>query len=230
MAKPPKLVSKAEYAAMRGINRSQVTRYCQRGMPAPGGMIDPEQADWWREANLDQTKPKSKVTGKQQRVAATTPPANAPTAKSAPPPPARPQELAPMQDPSGVVIRFPDGSEMDMAQIGDLQTVTRIDKFWAGEIKRREAMVHDREHLPRAEVEAATSAAILAFKAGLMGLSRRIAGQIEGKALAEREQVIRDEHRAALDALSMRLEEIASGEGSMDEPASDDDQGGDGGE
>lgn len=226
MAKPPKLVSKAEYASMRGINRSQVTRYCQKGMPSPGGMIDPEQADWWREQNLDQTKPKSKISGKQQRVAATTPPAPKVNALSPPTAAAVPAT----GDASGVIVRFPDGQEFDLAQLGDLNTVTRIDKFWAGELKRREAMVHDREHLPRAEVEAASSAAILLFKSGLMGVSRRIAGQIEGKGLAEREQVIRDEIRSALEILSTRLEEIASGEGPMNDPASDDDQGGDEGE
>ncbi len=234
MTKRNKLLSKAEYAARIGVNRSQVTRYCAKGMPTHAGMIDPEEADWWREQNLDPTKPKSKVTPPQQRKAAIEKGAaeveKAARPASPPPAPTVPADGEAATPASGVMVRFPDGTEMDLGQIGDLPTVTRIDKFWAGELKRRDAMVHDREHLPRADVEAASTAAVLALKTSLMGLPRRLAGKLEGKGLAEREQIIRDEIKIRLEAAARKMAGVAAGdevvEGDPDGAEDDDAEGG----
>ena len=217
MAQRNKLLTKTEYAARIGVNKSQISRYCAKGMPTHAGMIDPEEADWWREQNLDQTKPRSKVTPPQQRKAAI----NAEAAKveqaaQKPTPPAKtgnaPAAPAVPDDLSGAIVTFADGTSMDLVQIGDLPTVTRIDKFWAGELKRRDAMQRDREHIPRADVEAATGAAILQAKSSFMGLSRRIAGRLEGKPLAERERIIQDEIRKALETLVRKLGRVADGQ------------------
>jgi len=239
MAERNTFITRAEYAARIGVDRSRVTRYCQRGMPTHKGLIDPEEADWWREQTLDQTKPKSKVSPPQRRKAALTREAEAIEAAAKPaskPGRARPQPAAPALErtaeaegaeaplpSSGVMVTFPDGTSLDMAVIGDLPTVTRIDKFWAGELKRREAMQQDREHLPRADVEAATGAAIVQAKGAFLGLSRRLAGRLEGLALAERERVIQAEIRSVLNTLVAKLTAVAAGEvGAADaEPAED---------
>lgn len=214
MAPRNKLLSKTDYAARIGVNKSQISRYCARGMPSHAGMIDPEEADWWREQNLDQTKPRSKVTPPQQRKAVI----NAEAAKvdQAAVKPARtesaPPASAPADDLSGATVTFADGTSMDLAQIGDLNTVNRIDKFWAGELKRREAMAHDREHIPRGEVEAAWDAANTLYRQGLDGVAGRTAGklaELTGGDAAVIEGLIRDEHRTALAAVAKAFERAA---------------------
>jgi len=228
MAQRTSFLTKAEYAARIGVDRSRVTRYCQRGMPSHKGLIDPEEADRWREQTLDQTKPKSKVTPPQQRKPRSTRPA-APASPAPERPPASDGADAPVPL-SGVVVTFPDGTRLDMAVIGDLALVTRIDKFWAGELKRREAMQQDREHLPRADVEAATGAAIVQAKGSFLGLSRRLAGRLEGLALAERERVIQAEVRAVLNTLVAKLTAVAAGAVGAADAEPPDDNGIDAGE
>lgn len=234
-SKKPKLISKAEYAAKIGVNRSQITRYVAKGMPSHGGMIDPDEADWWRQQNLDPTKPKSKVTdrqvGKAKAASAETPdppkqPVPPPKQSSGPPPGNEEPGWSPDGfQTSGVIVHFPDGSKMDLLQIADLTTATRIDKFWAGELKRREVMLHDKEHYPRADVDAATNAAVLMFKNGLLGLGRRLAGRLEGKNLAERELIIRETLRRALEKLAEKLSAAVAGDiqEAGEEPSPDDD-------
>jgi len=233
MAPRNKLLSKTDYAARIGVNKSQISRYCARGMPVHAGMIDPEEADWWREQNLDQTKPRSKVTPPQQRKAVinaeaakvdqaagwTAKPARAESA-----PPASP----PADDLSGATVTFADGTSMDLAQIGDLNTVNRIDKFWAGELKRREAMAHDRQHIPRGEVEAAWDIANTLYRQGLDGVAGRTAGklaELTGGDAAVIEGLIRDEHRIALAAVAKAFERAAvlAERGGTPPPGGDDD-------
>lgn len=217
MAPRNKLLTKTEYAARIGVNKSQISRYCSRGMPVHAGMIDPEEADWWREQNLDKTKPRSKVTPPQQRKAvinadaAKVDQAAAKTAKptkteNAPPAPALSDDL------SGAIVTFADGTSLDLSQIGDLGMVTRIDKFWAGELKRREAMAHDRQHIPRGEVEAAWDTANTLYRQGFDGVAGRTAGKIAeliGGDAAVIEGLIRDEHRIALAAVAKAFERAA---------------------
>src|SRR5689334_22580636 len=53
------LVSKAEYARMRGLAKSTISREVQRGqIPTVDGRIDPVAADRARNENLDQAKRK----------------------------------------------------------------------------------------------------------------------------------------------------------------------------
>ncbi|WP_175429746.1 hypothetical protein [Azospirillum argentinense] len=238
MAPRNKLLSKTDYAARIGVNKSQISRYCARGMPSHAGMIDPEEADWWREQNLDQTKPRSKVTPPQQRKAAISAEAakvdqavagnTAKSARADSAPPASP----PADDLSGATVTFADGTSMDLAQIGDLNTVNRIDKFWAGELKRREAMAHDRQHIPRGEVEAAWDIANTMYRQGLDGVAGRTAGklaELTGGDAAVIEGLIRDEHRTALAAVAKAFERAAvlaerggaAAPGSGDDPAAE---------
>ncbi|TWA69723.1 hypothetical protein FBZ84_103440 [Azospirillum baldaniorum] len=217
MASRNKLLSKTDYAAQIGVNKSQISRYCARGMPSHAGMIDPEEADWWREQNLDQTKPRAKVTPPQQRKAAISAEAakvdqaaelTAKPARAESAPPTSP----PADDLSGATVTFADGTSMDLAQIGDLNTVNRIDKFWAGELKRREAMAHDRQHIPRGEVEAAWDTANTLYRQGLDGVAGRTAGklaELTGGDAAVIEGLIRDEHRTALAAVAKAFERAA---------------------
>ena len=217
MAPRNKLLSKTDYAARIGVNKSQISRYCSRGMPVHAGMIDPEEADWWREQNLDQTKPRSKVTPPQQRKAAiASEAAKVEQAAGKPAKAARTEPLpalaAPADDLSGATVTFADGTSMDLAQIGDLNTVNRIDKFWAGELKRREAMAHDRQHIPRGEVEAAWDIANTMYRQGLDGVAGRTAGklaELTGGDAAVIEGLIRDEHRIALAAVAKAFERAA---------------------
>ncbi|WP_200474602.1 hypothetical protein [Azospirillum argentinense] len=234
MAPRNKLLSKTDYAARIGVNKSQISRYCARGMPSHAGMIDPEEADWWREQNLDQTKPRSKVTPPQQRKAAISAEA-AKVDQAAAGKAAKPAKLEsalpaspPADDLSGATVTFADGTSMDLAQIGDLNTVNRIDKFWAGELKRREAMAHDRQHIPRGEVEAAWDIANTMYRQGLDGVAGRTAGklaELTGGDAAVIEGLIRDEHRIALAAVAKAFERAAvlAERGGTPPPGGDDD-------
>ncbi len=204
MAQRNTLLSKADYAARIGVHRSVVTRYCQRGMPEHKGMIDPDEADWWREKNLDQSKPKAKVSPQQQRKAAIDKAAKeieAPRRKPAagkPPAPPTPPPPAPDLD---ALSGTPD---MNKARAWDIH--------FSAENRKRAMLKHDREHITRAEVEVVWDAANTMYRQGLEGVAGRTASIIAtltGGDAARIEGIIRDEHRTALAAVAELFERAA---------------------
>lgn len=72
------LLSPAEYARLRGLNRSTISRQIRAGqIPTHDGLIDPTEADGARERNLD---PAKRVAAKMRRQRAIT--ANRATAEA----------------------------------------------------------------------------------------------------------------------------------------------------
>ena len=65
-----KLISPAQYARLRGLNRSTVSRQIRDGkIPTVGGLIDPRAADSARETNLDGTRKEQAARRKAERTA-----------------------------------------------------------------------------------------------------------------------------------------------------------------
>lgn len=65
--KQQKLITPAEYARLRGLNRSTISRQIQDGkIPTVDGMVDPRQADRARERNLNQVRRQQAERRKQQ--------------------------------------------------------------------------------------------------------------------------------------------------------------------
>lgn len=218
-----RLMTKTEYAKYVGVDKAQPGRWIKKGMPTAGpngDMIDPDVADTWRASNIDSSKPKAK--GHEVRRL-TSPPPEAKAAALAPrpprhdPPPDLHPDLAPV-DPGGTslegaVITFPDGTAVDVKSLPNINAINQLDRFYAAEMKRREIMVHDREHLPKADVFAATDALISMFRARVMGLGRRCAPLLDGKSAAERAEIIQDECRTLLEDVSKKLAAAAAGDG-----------------
>lgn len=201
MAQRNTLLSKADYAARIGVHRSVVTRYCQRGMPEHKGMIDPDEADWWREKNLDQSKPKAKVSPQQQRKAAIDKAAKEVEAPRRKPSVGRQSPAAPAPLPAPVS----DPGEQEPSATPDMNEARAWDIHFSAENRKRAMLKHDREHITRTEVEAAWDAANTMYRQGLDGVAGRTASIIAtltGGDAARIEGIIRDEHRTALAAVA----------------------------
>ncbi|KAA0579027.1 hypothetical protein FZ983_17025 [Azospirillum sp. B21] len=180
-------ISKAEYAARIGVHRSQISRYVKAGMPTHNGLVEPDEADRWRQANLDPTKPKSKVQVPSE-------PEPSASAK---------RQVAPSKRP---LITAPPG------EASELIAARARDAHYSAELRRRKLLEFDREHISRAEVEAAWDAANTMYRQGLEGIAGRtasiIAGLTGGEA-ARIEEIIRDEHRAVLSAVADLFDKAA---------------------
>lgn len=180
-------ISKAEYAARIGVHRSQISRYVKAGMPTHNGLVEPDEADRWRQANLDPTKPKSKVQAPSE-------PEPSASAKRQAAPSKRPLTVAPP------------------AEASELIAARARDAHYSAELRRRKLLEFDREHISRAEVEAAWDAANTMYRQGLEGIAGRtasiIAGLTGGEA-ARIEEIIRDEHRAVLSAVADLFDKAA---------------------
>lgn len=232
MARNKKLLTKAEYATRIGVNRSQITRYCQRGMPAHAGMIDPEEADWWREQNLDPTKPKAKVTDPQKRRAVIEKEAAAIDAEAKPPAAkATPKKVEAAPDATdavsgvatlrGVRLLFPDGTQVPLEQVPPVAQSIAVKEFWNGEMRRREVLAHDREHIPRGDIEAAVDVAIGEFRGQFEGFAGLLSTKLAGKSAAEAYPVIQDEVRRVLSRLTEGLRKLAAGIDAMPDGVAD---------
>lgn len=180
-------ISKAEYAARIGVHRSQISRYVKAGMPTHNGLVEPDEADRWRQANLDPTKPKSKVQAPSE-------PEPSASAKRQATPSKRALTVAPP------------------AEASELIAARARDAHYSAELRRRKLLEFDREHISRAEVEAAWDAANTMYRQGLEGIAGRtasiIAGLTGGEA-ARIEEIIRDEHRAVLSAVADLFDKAA---------------------
>ncbi|MBP2232543.1 hypothetical protein J2847_005872 [Azospirillum agricola] len=231
-----RLLTKTEYAKHCGVDKAQPGRWVKRGMPTAGpngDLIDPEVADTWRAANIDASKPKAKA---HQIDRLSSPPPDVKAAAVAPRPakPARAPDPAALDEADsqpdglsleGAVIQFADGTKIDIKSLPNLNALNQIDKWYSGELKRREILVHDRDHLPKADLYAATDALISMFRARVMGLGRRCAPMLEGRSLAERAEVIQDECRKVLEDLAKKLADSATGDVSVNEEAETEDEG-----
>jgi hypothetical protein len=181
-------ISKAEYAARIGVHRSQISRYVQAGMPTHNGLVEPDEADRWRQTNLDPTKPKSKVPAPSE------------------PEPAEPKKRIGASSPRSMITAPPAEASTDLI------AARARDAHYSAELRRRKLLEFDREHISRAEVEAAWDAANGMYRQGLEGIAGRtasiIAGLTGGEA-ARIEEIIRDEHRAVLSAVADLFDKAA---------------------
>lgn len=204
MAAKPKLLTKAAYAAHRGVNASQVTRYTQRGMPCHLGMIDAAEADAWCARNLDPTKPKSKVTAEQRaQVSVATVPTPDLTTRT---PPARKRHPEPS-----------DGS------VPDLNNARAWDTHWSARRREQQVEEFDRSHIAIGEVESLLDLISTSFWQGLEGVSGRIASQIAatcGGDVAVIGEIIRDEHRLVRESVARAIEGFADAEANRTGPQS----------
>ena len=180
-------VSKADYAARIGVHRSQISRYVKAGMPTHNGLVEPDEADRWRQANLDPTKPKSKVQS-----------------------PNEPASVEPKKRARASSLR--SLTTTPPAEASELIAARARDAHYSAELRRRKLLEFDREHISRAEVEAAWDAANGMYRQGLEGIAGRtasiIAGLTGGEA-ARIEEIIRDEHRAVLSAVADLFDKAA---------------------
>jgi hypothetical protein len=201
MAQRNTFISKAEYAKRIGVHRSQISRYVKAGMPTHNGLIEPDEADWWREQHLDPTKPKSKVTTPQQRKAQVEKAAAQIDAAAAAPKKPSPTPGSPPASEDGQ----PDDTP-------NLTTARAWDTHFSAENRKRLMLKHDREHIPLLEVEVVWDAANVAYRQGLEGVAGRTASIIAamtGGDAARIEEIIRDEHRTALATVADIFEKAA---------------------
>ncbi|MCW2242243.1 helix-turn-helix domain containing protein [Azospirillum canadense] len=219
-----KFMNGTEYATHCGVTKMTVSRWTKRdGFPIKDGKIDVAAADAWREANLDASKPRSSVNP------AAAPPAAAakPTRKTPVPTPTAPESPADLPpDLAGAVLLMPDGTQTLLAEIPSFAASQAAKMYYDAEMKKREVLAHDKEHIPKVEVLAATETMVSMFRAEFMGLGRRVAPMLEGKPLAERADIIQDQARTVLERMARKI--TAAAQGDFDEQAdADGDEDGD---
>lgn len=171
----------AEYARAAGVNRATVTKWVRRGLPLRDGRIDPTEADAWRRANVDRSKPNAKL----------------------------PAGGAPAGPDDGIRVVLPDGTATALDQIPDFATSQRVKEYWAAERVKRDVLKHDRDHVPVADVLAATGTVVAMLRGQIMGLPRRLAGALDGLTVAERHAAIQAECHALLTDFADRLAAVA---------------------
>lgn len=171
----------SEYARHAGVNRATVTKWTRRGMPLHDGRVDPAEADAWRRANVDRSKPRAKL----------------PAGTDAP------------ETEEEIRVVLPDGTTTNVDQIPDFATSQKAKEFWSAERVKRDVQKHDREHVPVADVLAATGAVVGMLRGQIMGLPRRLAATLEGKTVQERHELIRAECHALLTDFADRMAAVA---------------------
>lgn len=175
------MMSPAEYSRHAEVNRATVTKWTKRGLPLHDGRIDPAEADAWRRANVDRSKPRAKL----------------PTSADAP------------ETEGEIRVVLPDGSTAGVDDIPDFATSQKAKEYWAAERVKRDVLKHDREHIPVADVLAATGAVVGMLRGQLMGLPRRLAATLEGRTVQERHELIQAECRALLTDFADRMAAVA---------------------
>ncbi|MFC5359462.1 hypothetical protein [Azospirillum himalayense] len=161
----------------------------------------------WLADNTDPTKPKSKLgTAAQRWLSGQGPAPSPPVPKAAGEAPARQAE----KQPTAVVLPMEEGASAG----GRNTTVSesrREKERLDVELKKRELAKHDREHIPRAEVEVAVDAAITEFRGQFEGFAGLLARQVAGKTDTEAYTLIQAEVRRLLERLSTNLRKAAIG-------------------
>lgn len=187
------------------ISKGQVSKDVSAGMP----LTSFEDALAWRAANKDASKPKAKGNARN-------------------PAPAEPVQAASVA-PRNVSVEFPDGTVLPLDQIPAFAVSQAAKMHWDAEMKKRDVLAHDREHIPKADVLAVVGEIMGLFRAGVMGIAGRLANPLEGKTAAERHHLIQGECRAVLDDVAKRIDDAAArafedADDGLDDDGSDDDE------
>lgn len=194
-----------------------------QGMPLVGATFTDTMR--WLADNTDPTKPKSKLGAAAAKWLAGQGggAALAPAVKS--PPAARRTSSPPAQE--SPTVHLPEEGSTVLDRNPTRTDSQREKSRWDAEMKKREVLKHDREHIAKSEVTAVVGEILSLLKAGVMGIAGRVANKLEGKTAAERYQIIQDECRTVLDEAARRMEEAAArsfedGDSGPDEDGADD--------
>ncbi|MFC7332922.1 hypothetical protein [Rhodocista pekingensis] len=202
------VVTKAGLAAELGISKARVSQYLNRGLPCrPDGKIDREAALNWIGDNIVPTvgRLNARSAAVRSRPVAPQPrPTAAPQAEGA----AAGTSAGAMK---GWVLLSPDGVRVPVEDVPPVAQSVALKEFFMAELRRREVQVHDRDHIPRADVEAATDAAINEFRGQFEGFAGLLSNMLSGKSPAEMYATIQEEVRRVLARLSAQLHAAAAG-------------------
>jgi hypothetical protein len=199
-----KWMLRSEFAAHAGVSKATVTRWAAKpGFPIKGDKIDVEKAMAWAAANINPTKPCS-TTNPNREI------------------PRKPSSKPVETTKSPAVVCLPDGSEIAAGEIPPIGVSEAAKAFWDAEMRRRRVMVHDRSHIPLAEVESAADTAIGEFRAMFDGFPGLLVNRLSGLDPSAWYETIRDEVLRVLGNLEQRLRRMGT-DAMTPLPASDED-------